>query len=308
MIPDTTPEAPSIGLLLNHEEEPGRPSPRWRDMAAFATDAEAIGVDALWLVDHFLWESDPWGRDETEPCGVWEAWTTLAALASITSRVRLGTLVTCAGYRNPALLAKMADTVDEISGGRFVLGLGAGDAPDEHRRFGFPFERRVSRFAEALEIVVPLLRTGRATFAGEILTARAAELRPRGPRATGPPILIGSLAGRPRILGLVARYADVWNAWIPHRSRAEEIPALREAVDAACVAHGRDPATLKRSVAIAVAFDDPLPGAIAGSAAEIADALHRFAAEGIGELQVRLFPNDQRSVEAFSRVLELLRS
>jgi alkanesulfonate monooxygenase SsuD/methylene tetrahydromethanopterin reductase-like flavin-dependent oxidoreductase (luciferase family) len=308
MTPGTPALAPSIGLILNQEEEPGRPTPRWQDMAAFAADAEAIGVDALWLVDHFMWEGDPWGRDEAQPYGVWEAWTTLGALASATSRVRLGTLVTCTGYRNPALLAKMADTADEICDGRLVLGMGAGDAPDEHRRFGFPFERRVSRFAEALEIIVPLLRTGRASFAGEMSTARDAELRPRGPRATGPPILIGSLTGRPRMLSLVARYADIWNAWIPHRSRAEEIPALREAVDAACVAHGRDPASLARSVAIAVAFEEPMPGAIAGGANEIADALHQFAAEGIGELQVRLFPNDRHSVEGFSRVLEVLNS
>jgi alkanesulfonate monooxygenase SsuD/methylene tetrahydromethanopterin reductase-like flavin-dependent oxidoreductase (luciferase family) len=139
-----------IGLILNHEEEPGGMSPRWEDIRGFAEDAEGAGFDALWIAD-LLWDGDPWGRDPDGRYGSWEAWTTLAGLCSVTSRIRMGTLVTCAGYRNPALLAKMADTVDQISGGRLVLGLGAGDAPGEHDRFGFPSERRVSRYAEAPE-------------------------------------------------------------------------------------------------------------------------------------------------------------
>jgi len=126
-----------------------------------------------------------------------ECWTTLAALAEATTRPRLGTLVTCTGYRNPALLAKMADTVDEISGGRLVLGLGAGDAEDEHQMFGLLWERRFARFEEALTIIIPLLRTGRVDFEGEFFNARAAELRPHGPRPGGPPILIGALRHRP---------------------------------------------------------------------------------------------------------------
>ena len=240
---------------------------------------------------------------------MWEAWTTLAALAGATSRIRLGTLVTCTAYRNPALLAKMADTVDEISGGRLVLGLGAGDYPAEHRRFGVPYERPVSRFEEARSIIVPLLRTGSVDFEGEIYSARDCVLRPRGPRPGGPQILIGSLGSGPRVLRLVAQHADIWNGWIPDRSHAGEVPALRAAVDAACRVHGRDPLTLARSVAVAVAFSGPMvdrPGSITGTPEDIADALRSFAREGIDEVQIRLFPNDRAAVERFGSILALL--
>ena len=295
-----------VGFILPHEEEPGRPPPRWEDLRLFGRDAEGVGADAIWIADHFLWDGDPWGRDEESRYGSWEAWTTLTALAAETARIRLGTLVACTGYRNPALLAKMADSLDQISNGRLVLGLGAGDAPSEHERFGYPFERRIGRFAEALAIIVPLLRTGTVEFKGEFYTAAGAELRPRPPGATGPPILIGSLAHRPRVLGLVAQYADIWNAWIPHRSDAANVPALRLAVDEACVAAGRDPTSLERSAAIAVAFEDAPSGAIRGSAEEIADSMRRFGDEGIHELQVRLFPNDRGAIESMAKVLELL--
>ena len=296
-----------VGLILNHEEEPGGISPRWDDIRGFAEDAEGAGVDALWIADHFLWDGDPWGRDPDGRYGSWEAWTSLAGLSSVTSQIRLGTLVSCTGYRNPALLAKMADTLDQMSGGRLVLGLGAGDAPVEHDRFGFAFDRRVSRFAEALEIIVPLLRSGSVDFDGEFYTARGAELRPRPPGSTGPPIMIGSLAHRPRMLSLVARYADIWNGWMTHRSDPVHVPPLRSAVDAACVSIGRDPASLARSISVAVAFEPAPVKAIAGSPTEIAGTMRAFRAEGIDELQVRLFPNDRSSVERFAHVLEALR-
>jgi alkanesulfonate monooxygenase SsuD/methylene tetrahydromethanopterin reductase-like flavin-dependent oxidoreductase (luciferase family) len=301
---------PRVGLILDQEEEPGQAAPRWRDMLEFAMSAEAIGIDSLWLVDHFIWSADPWGRADgaagAGPLGVWEAWTTLAALAGTTSRMRLGTLVACTGYRNPALLAKMAETVDEISGGRLILGLGAGDYPGEHRRFGIPFDRPVHRFEEALSIIVPLLRTGSVDFEGEIYSARDCVLRPRGPRPGGPPILIGSLGNGPRVLRLVAQHADIWNGWIPDRSDAAEVPALRDAVDAACRIQGRDPLTLRRTVAVAVAFSGPMserPGSITGTMEEIADALHAFGAEGIEEVQIRLFPNDRATVERLGEIL-----
>jgi alkanesulfonate monooxygenase SsuD/methylene tetrahydromethanopterin reductase-like flavin-dependent oxidoreductase (luciferase family) len=296
-----------VGLILNHEEEPGGISPRWEDVRGFAQDAEAAGVDAVWIADHFLWDGDPWGRDDAGKYGSWEAWTTLAALCQVTSRIRLGTLVSCTGYRNPAVLAKMADSVDQMSGGRLVLGLGAGDAPEEHERFGFDFGRRVSRFAEALEIIVPLLRTGSVEFAGEFYTVRGAELRPRPPGTTGPPILIGSLAHRPRVLSLVARHADISNGWMTHQSDPVHVPPLRAAVDAACVAIGRDPASLARSTSVAVAYGPAPVDAITGAPEEIAETFRAFAAEGIDELQVRLFPNDRTSVERFAPVLEALR-
>lgn len=295
-----------VGLILNHEEEPGGVSPRWDDVRGYAQDAEGAGVDSLWIADHFVWDGDPWGRDPVGQYGSWEAWTTLAALASATSRVSLGTLVTCTGYRNPALLAKMADSVDQMSGGRLVLGLGAGDAPDEHARFGFDADRRVARFSEALEVIVPLLRTGSVEFSGEFYRVPGAELRPRPPASTGPPILIGSLAHRPRMLSLVARHADIWNGWMTKMSDPADIRPLRAAVDEACAAIGRDPASLARSIVITVAYGPAPHQAITGTTAEIAAAIRAFEDEGIDEVQVRLFPNDRDSVARFAPVLEAM--
>lgn len=299
---------PRIGLILNHEQEPGEPAPRWRDMRDFAEVCEAIGASHLWLVDHFGWEDDPFERpNSTVPpdLGVWEAWTMLSALASRTTRITLGTLVSCTRYRNPTLLAKMADSVDEISGGRLILGVGAGDYPEEHAAFGYRTDRAVGHFEEALTIIASLLRSGSVDFDGAFYQAHAV-LRPRGPSPAGPPILIGSLGNGPRVLGLVARFADMWNGWITSRSSARTIEPIRDAVDEACRKKGRDPATLRRSVVVAVAFDGPMTqraGSITGSDEEIAAALTAFADEGIDDLQVRLFPNTASSVERLGAII-----
>ena len=222
-----------VGLILPHwtplphdaphwfATEVPRDVPRWSDLLALARQAEAAGFDSLWLVDHLLIRfaavSEQFGRPvlpelaAAAPVGVWECWSLLAALSAVTERVTLGTLVTCTSYRNPALLAKIADTVDEISGGRVMLGVGAGDYEDEHRSFGMRWDHRVSRFDEALQILHPIMRQGRVDFAGAYYQARDCELRPRGPRPQGPPLMIGALGHGPRMLELVARYADVWN-------------------------------------------------------------------------------------------------
>ena len=307
----------SIGIVLPQEEGPGDPAPSWKLMSTAARVAEDVGLDAVWLVDHFLWERDPWGRDPgdfgeaDDPAGYGtrEAWTTLSALAAMTSRIRLGTLVTCTRYRNPALLAKMADTVDEISGGRLILGLGGGDNRREHERFGYPSDRPVSHFEEALEIIVPLLRNGHVDYDGSAYSAHA-ELKPRGPRTGGPPILIGSLAGRPRVLGLVARHADIWNGWVVGITHASQVPPLRTAVDAACLEIGRDPATLARSMVIVIALGGPMArraDVMTGTLDELAGGIAAFGHEGINEVQVRLFPNDPATIEQFGRVVEAVR-
>jgi alkanesulfonate monooxygenase SsuD/methylene tetrahydromethanopterin reductase-like flavin-dependent oxidoreductase (luciferase family) len=297
-----------LGLLLNQEEQPGIGPPRWSDLRSVAEAAEQAGFDSLWLVDHFLWRSDPWRRPEVDSeLGVLECWTTVAAVAAVTTRVQLGTLVTCAAYRHPALLAKMADNVEEISHGRLVLGLGAGDYEPEHQMLGQSFERRVDRFEEALQIIVPLLRTGSVDFEGEFYRARDFRLRPRGPRLGGPPILIGALAHRPRMLRLVARYADMWNIWAGGKYAAEEIAAIRAAVDAACRRHGRDPSTLRRTAMVAIAFEgDPMfrrHGVITGDSDEITTALNRFGRQGIDEIQIGLFPTTPETVTGLAPVI-----
>jgi alkanesulfonate monooxygenase SsuD/methylene tetrahydromethanopterin reductase-like flavin-dependent oxidoreductase (luciferase family) len=257
-------------------------------------------------VDVLLTAGDP-------PKGFWEAWSLLAAIAAVTRRVALGHLVTANTFRNPALLAKMADTVDEISGGRLILGLGAGDAEYQHHAFGFPWERRVARFEEALQIIAPLLREGRVDFQGEFYTLRECELRPRGPRASGPPILIGAVANAPRMLRLTAQYADMSHGlFVFGRSTPDQEPPLRDALDAACRGIGRDPASLTRTASVRVALDGPIghmletKEPIRGSVAEIAETFWKFADEGISHLMLVLSPETSEAIEQIGRVVQLM--
>lgn len=300
-----------VGLLLNQEEVPGRPAPRWTDIERIATDAETLGFDSLWLVDHLLWRTDPWERGGSDEIGVWECWTTLAALARATTRVSLGTLVTCAAYRHPVLLAKMVETVEEISGGRLILGIGAGDYEPEYEMLGQGFDRRVGRFEEALQVIVPLLRTGAVDHAGEFFTIPDFRLRPRGPRADGPPILIGTLAQRPRMLRLVAQYADIWNVWAGGALEAGQLAPAREAVDEACRQAGRDPRTLRRSAMVVVSLDRSMhgrPGVISGGPQEIATALLAYVDQGVDMLQIGLFPTDHHALVVLGDALAAFRS
>src|SRR5262245_26659909 len=205
-----TPLDMKLGLILPEgEHDMGGSTARWSDYLAMARTAEAMGFDSLWFVDHLLYRE---GATTEPPQGVRECWSILAALAAVTDRVELAPLVSCTGYRNPALLAKIADTVDEIAGGRLVLALGAGWHEPEYRAFGYPYDHRYSRFAEALTIIHGLLRTGHVDFEGTWYSARDCELRPRGPRGNTIPIMLGT-QGR-KMLRLTARYADQWNAWL----------------------------------------------------------------------------------------------
>ncbi len=242
----------SVGLVLPLVEgQRAGSTARWSDLRAMAVRAEEVGFDSIWVVDHLLFRFNlRFGREVR--LGAWECWSLLSALAAATQRVQLGTIVACTAFRNPAMLAKMADTVDEISGGRLILGLGAGWHEPEFDAFGYPFDHRVGRFEEALTIIATLLREGAIDFRGKYYQARDCELRPRGPRRTGPPLMIG--ASGERMLSLTARFADLWNAWLIFgRSHPDEIPQFRAKVDAACQQIGRDPASLGRTVAVRVA-------------------------------------------------------
>jgi alkanesulfonate monooxygenase SsuD/methylene tetrahydromethanopterin reductase-like flavin-dependent oxidoreductase (luciferase family) len=303
--------SPKVGLFLpTGEIMLGGATAGWRDLLELARRAEDLGFDSLWLPDHVLL-----GRGaESDAIGAWECWSLLAALAAATIGVELGPLVSCTAYRNPALLAKMASTVDEISGGRLVLGLGAGWAESEFRAFGFPFDHRVSRFEEAIRIISDLLRNGRVDFSGAFHSAHDCELRPLGPRPHGPSIMVG--ASGPRMHVLTARYADDWNA--DFGSTPESIRSLNDAVDTACREVGRDPATLKRSASVLVdvaghgqlgdhwVADSRAGRALSGSTEELATVLRSYADAGIGHVQVWLDPNTVAGVEAFAPVLRLL--
>jgi alkanesulfonate monooxygenase SsuD/methylene tetrahydromethanopterin reductase-like flavin-dependent oxidoreductase (luciferase family) len=294
-----------IGLLLPETEgQFNGGTARWSDLLAMTKAAEAVGFDSVWVTDHFI------QRSETETRGPWECWSLLAAIAAVTERVEIGPLVVCTGFRNPALLAKMADTVEEISGGRLILGLGAGWNEPEYRAFGYPFDHRVDRFEEALTIIQGLLRDGHVDFDGVYYQARDCELRPRGPRPQGPPILVGTTGKR--MLGLTARHADQWNVWFSSTgNRVEGITPLLASVDAACVAAGRDPATLERTAAVVIEVGPHAPSTmsappITGSPEEIATSLRAHAATGLSHVQVWLEPATVAGVEAFAPVLELL--
>ncbi len=295
-----------VGLFLPAtEREMAGASARWTDLAAMAQRAESLGFDSVWVEDHLIFRFP-----NQQPQAPWECWSLLAALAAVTSRVEIGPLVSCTSFRNPALLAKMADTVDEISGGRLILGLGAGWHEPEYPAFGYPFDHRVSRFEEALTIIHGLLRHGRIDFEGTYYSARECELRPRGPRPDGLPILIGSTGER--MLRLLATYGDLWNVWA--RTTTAEIAADRAKVDAACAAVGRDPATLGRTLCLHIDLpnragrpSEPLPALPIRSSDHLADVLHAFAAEGIDHVQLWIDPNTIAGLEWAAPALEILR-
>jgi alkanesulfonate monooxygenase SsuD/methylene tetrahydromethanopterin reductase-like flavin-dependent oxidoreductase (luciferase family) len=302
-----------VGLFIGlFEGDMDGRTPRWTDIAAMAHNAEAIGFDSLWLPDHFLIRDDP----AREPLGVWECTAILSALAAATSRVELGTLVMCSGFRNPATLAKMADTIDEISGGRLILGLGAGYHDPEYHAFGYPTDHRYSRFAEAIQIIHGLLRNGAIDFAGKYYQARDCVLRPRGPRAAGPPIMIGTRG--PKMLRLTAQYADLWNAFLLRgRSRPEDLAPILGPLDAACKEAGRDPTTLGRTASVhwnASERAEAIPAWIrsrygpplTGRPDEVAEVFRAFAGAGISHLQVIVWPHTLAGIEAFGPVLEAL--
>ena len=279
--------------------------PSWGTLAEMAHTAEEVGLDSVWVGDHYLYRHPHGAR------GPWEAWTQLAAIAAITSRVQIGPLVASTSFHEPGVLAKMAATVDEISGGRLVLGLGAGWNETEYRAFGFPFDHRISRFEEAFAIIRTLLREGAIDFEGRYYTLRECELRPRGPRPQGPPLLIGSSG--PRMLRITMPYADAWNAWfLDTGNRPSGIPAQRVLVDSACREVARDPAEIERTVAVFVR----LPGAqhqrlsrvppLEGAPDEIARLLRVYAAEGIGHVQLVIDPATPAGVASLAPVLEAL--
>lgn len=283
----------------------------WAEMAEMARVAETIGLDSIWVGDHLLY------RDDGKPArGPWEAWTLLAALATVTERVEIGPLVASTSFHSPAMLAKKAATIEEISGGRLILGLGAGWNRVEYDAFGFPFDHRVGRFEEAFTIIRELVTTGRSDVRGRYHAVERAELLPMGPRPGGPPLMVGSIGER--MLRITLPHVASWNAWGAWFGNSVEgyLP-LRERIDAACRDVGRDPASLERTLALIVAF----PGALGrGSAVsddaftplrgepdELAASLQTFADEGVSHVQLVLDPITVETVAALEPTLAILR-
>ncbi len=297
-----------IGLMvfLANDREHNNKRP-YEAIRAVAQQAEADGFDSLWLPDHLLY------RYPGQPTrGIWECWTMLAALAEATQRVELGTLVACNSFRNPAVLAKMATSVDEVSQGRLILGIGAGWNEPEYQAFGLPFDHRVGRFEEALQILKPLLREGHVDFAGQYYQARDCDNVPPGPRSEGPPLMVGCEAGSPRMLRLTAQYADLWNTGYMGQpeTMAQPLAISRDA----CRAVGRDPATLGVTALIGLwfpelqanqpsFFDNPLTGTLE----EIAAAMQGYAELGVQHIMFQCEPYTAEALRLLTEALRLYR-
>jgi probable F420-dependent oxidoreductase len=293
-----------IGVGLPTSTQPTGDPPPYATVREFARTAEAEGLDSIWIFDHLLYRQ-PGGPTE----GVHEAWTFLAALAEATERVELGTLVLAMRFRNPALLAKMTAALDDVSDGRFILGVGAGWHDPEFEAFGYPLDHRLGRFDEALEILVRLMRTGSATYEGTWHRARDAVLIPAMRHEV--PLLV---AGRsPRMMRAVARHADLWNgAWYasPHD------PVLLQRVadlERGAREVGRDPASIRRTVGVSVRYPDAGPPEgprqwLTGSPEQIAEGLRRFEDAGYEHAIVWLEPMTAASVRELARAVRLVHS
>jgi alkanesulfonate monooxygenase SsuD/methylene tetrahydromethanopterin reductase-like flavin-dependent oxidoreductase (luciferase family) len=299
---------------------------RWSEVLEVAHVAAEVGFDALYTSDHLLLPSnnaelkrragvdfpdDPLVEQE----GYLECFTLLAALAVAIPKVSLGSFVASAAYRNPGLLAKMAVTIDDISGGRLVLGLGAGDSEGEHLTFGFPHEQRVGRFEEVLRITKDLFTQETVDFDGTHHQMRGARLLPGTVRRGGPPILIGTLNPRERMRRLVAQYADIWNGWLGYTDASPESAATQlRIIDDACRERGRDPGTLVATTAVRGAMPGsgyvPRPDErpLSGPPSAMAETLRGHARLGIAEVQVALTMDGVQGVRAFAAVIEELRS
>jgi alkanesulfonate monooxygenase SsuD/methylene tetrahydromethanopterin reductase-like flavin-dependent oxidoreductase (luciferase family) len=274
----------------------------WREVVALAQAAEESGFDSIWVGDHLLYRGD--GRGERGP---WEAWTQLAALAAATERVELGPLVACAAFHPPGVLAKMAATVQEVSGGRLVVGLGAGWNAEEFAAFGLPYDHRVSRFAEAFEIVRRLLGGERVTLAGRFWRIEDAVLLP-APSAR-PRLMVGS--NGPRMLRLTVPHVDAWNTWYEgYGNSAEGFAALDATITAAARDAGRDPAEIARSACVLVVLDraagerpiTPDAPPLEGTSEQLAERLRELADAGADEVILVVSPITERSIRLLGDV------
>ncbi len=250
------------------------------EVLAAARAADTAGWHGIWLADHYMRNT---GDTSLAPGDVYEVWGLLPALAAVTERVRIGTLVSPTSVHHPALLANRAATIDQLSGGRLVLGLGAGWQINEHHAYGIELEppgKRVSRFEESIQIVRSLLSQDRTSFHGEYYNFTDAPCDPK-PVQSPLPLLVGTHS--PRMLRITARYANEWNTW----GDPETAAGYRQSLLAACDEVGRDPADFWTSVNALVGLDQDTPasgpGAVAGSAQQLTDQLGRYAEAGFDE-------------------------
>ena len=280
------------------------------ELLAMAQAAEDVGFDSVWLGDHFQYDLAVGSR------GPWEVWTSLAAIAAVTSTIELGPLVASTSFHPPPVLAKQAATVDAISGGRLTLGLGAGWNRREYDAIGVPFDHRFSRFAEAFTIVRSLLRDGEVDFHGDYYDADRCVLHPRSPRAGGPPLLVGSIAER--MLDVTLPHVDGWNIWFSlygnnadgfarEKARVDErIAALGRAgqIDATCAVLVQLPGGTGRQMGDYPS--DPVQP-LRGTPDELADQLRQLESVGAAHAQLVVDPITRDSIDWLAAMLDAFR-
>jgi probable F420-dependent oxidoreductase len=293
-----------IGLvLLIAEHKELRRAYSYQKTREIAQQAEEAGFDSLWLYDHMLY------RGEDHPTiGIWECWTFLSALADATRRVELGTLVACNSFRNPALLAKMAITLDEVSQGRLILGVGAGWNKPEYDAFGWSFDHRVDRFEEALQIIRPLLKKGKVDFEGKYYQAHDCEIRPLGPRKTGPPLMVG--CGGKRMLRLTAKYADLWNTG--YLGQPDTLVQPSQELLEACQEVGRDPATIGVTALLYVHYPKMIPmpedldnPPLSGTPTQIAKEILAYEKAGVEHIMFHVIPYKPAAIHKLEQALHI---
>jgi probable F420-dependent oxidoreductase len=292
-----------IGVDLPAADQTGGTTlPPWNALRAYALEAEAAGLDSVWMFDHFFNR-----RDDGTMQNMYESWTILSAVASVTDRILLGSLVMCSSFRSPGLLAKMAATLDEVSGGRLILGIGSGWYDPEYEAFGYPTDRRGTRYEETLAVVRRLLDGEKVTFAGEFHQLRDAVLAPAPSRRI--PILVAGEG--PRMLLLAAHYGDAWNDngfGLPD----ERLRAVLKRLDESLEAEGRDPSTLERTIGVTVRHpgvaihpdDEP---AFQGTSPELAEMFDTYAGLGVDHLILEVGPKTIASIAWVSEAIDLFR-
>jgi alkanesulfonate monooxygenase SsuD/methylene tetrahydromethanopterin reductase-like flavin-dependent oxidoreductase (luciferase family) len=274
---------------------------RWPELRALAIAAEETGFDSVWVGDHLLYRGD--GRPERGP---WDCWSVLAAVAAVTTQVELGPLVACTAFRAPALLARAAATVDEVSGARLRVALGSGWNEAEFRAFGLPFDRRVARFTEAFEQIRGLLAGERVTSDGQFGGLEDAVLLPAPART--PPLMVGGAGAR--LLAATLPHVDWWNTWFePFGNRADGFAAINGVIDEACERAGRDPGEVQRSACLLVSVDGGAgeraaqPAVPPVASAQLRSELEGLAQAGADEVILVLDPITESSIRSLRTAL-----
>jgi alkanesulfonate monooxygenase SsuD/methylene tetrahydromethanopterin reductase-like flavin-dependent oxidoreductase (luciferase family) len=300
----------AYGLALPVGQWPSVEKPSWAEISAQVRRAEELGFDTVWTADEIVWR-DP---DGSNPRGFWECLTLTGAVAASRSTIQVGTWVISALQHNPGMVVKAAETLDEITGGRFVLGLGSGHPAGGANAFRFPQDKTVSRYAEALEIIVPLLRGQTVTFNGAFHHATDAEVLPRGPSSGAIPLMLGGLS--PRTMALAATHVDLWSAFARESSLPGVFQEMIEQLDRICEDVGRDPATLERSIGVIVeageagearrAEANDLGVAISGSTGQITETLASFANIGVTRVEILPYPHTLDTLDQLAPVMAAL--